>query len=135
MRKRLGRGNSSGTGTTCGRGYKGQKSRSGNSVAVGFEGGQMPIQRRLPKYGFTPIDPGRCEEVRIYSLNSIQQSDTVDFDALVAHKLISSRAKSAKLILSGKILKTLKIQVSDKLKVTAGAKLAVEQAGGSISSG
>ena len=134
MRKRLGRGNSSGTGTTCGRGYKGQKSRSGKGVAIGFEGGQMPIQRRLPKYGFTSLGRSRCEEVRVSSLNSIQQGGQVDFTSLVTHKLVSFRAKSAKIILSGKVSKMLKIQMSDKLKVTAGTKLAVEKAGGSISS-
>jgi large subunit ribosomal protein L15 len=127
-RKRVGRGIGSGTGKTGGRGHKGQKSRSGGFHKVGFEGGQMPFQRRLPKRGFTPLQPNAVAQVRLGDLAQID-AEVIDFAALVAAKLVPSAAKSAKVFLCGKLEK--KVSVSG-LGVTKGARSAIEALGGSV---
>ncbi|MBY0437982.1 MAG: 50S ribosomal protein L15 [Burkholderiales bacterium] len=127
-RKRVGRGIGSGTGKTGGRGHKGQKSRSGGFHKVGFEGGQMPFQRRLPKRGFTPLQPNAVAQVRLGDLAGLDV-EVIDFAALVAAKLVPSAAKRAKVFLCGKLDK--KISVSG-LGVTKGAKSAIEALGGTV---
>ena len=126
--KRVGRGMGSGLGKTGGRGHKGQKSRSGGSVKPGFEGGQMPIQRRLPKFGFTSRKSLVRAEVRLHELNLIK-GDVVDIHALKDAGLISRNIETAKIMLSGEI--TRKITVRG-LGVTKGARAAIEAAGGNI---
>lgn len=127
-RKRVGRGIGSGTGKTGGRGHKGQKSRSGGFHKVGFEGGQMPFQRRLPKRGFTPLQPNAIAQVRLGDL-ALVDAEVIDFAALVAAKLVPSGAKTAKVFLCGTLEK--KVSVSG-LGVTKGAKNAIEALGGSV---
>ncbi len=127
-RKRVGRGIGSGTGKTGGRGHKGQKSRSGGFHKVGFEGGQMPFQRRLPKRGFTPLQPNAVAQVRLGDLAGLDV-EVIDFAALVAAKLVPSAAKRAKVFLCGNLDK--KISVSG-LGVTKGAKSAIEALGGTV---
>lgn len=127
-RKRVGRGIGSGTGKTGGRGHKGQKSRSGGFHKVGFEGGQMPFQRRLPKRGFTPLQPDAIAQVRLGDL-ALVDAEVIDFAALVAAKLVPSGAKTAKVFLCGTLEK--KVSVSG-LGVTKGAKNAIEALGGSV---
>jgi large subunit ribosomal protein L15 len=126
--KRVGRGIGSGWGKTCGRGHKGQKSRSGGFHKVGFEGGQMPLQRRLPKVGFASRKALITAEVRLHELTRIE-ADVIDLDALKAANIITRNMKRAKIILSGEINKAVKIK---GLAVTKGAKAAIEAAGGSI---
>lgn len=126
--KRVGRGIGSGLGKTCGRGHKGQKSRSGGSVKPGFEGGQMPIQRRVPKFGFTSRQAPFVAEVRLHEIAKVS-ADVVDIDALKAADIISGQIKSVRVILSGKIEKAVKVK---GLKVTKGAKAAIESVGGSV---
>ena len=126
--KRVGRGIGSGSGKTCGRGNKGQKSRSGGYHKVGFEGGQMPLQRRLPKVGFRSRKAGETAEVRLGEL-AAAASDVVDLKALQDAGIIPHSVKRAKVILSGKI----EIAVTLKgLGVTPGARKAIEAAGGKI---
>jgi large subunit ribosomal protein L15 len=125
-RRRVGRGIGSGLGKTAGRGHKGQKSRSGGFHKVGFEGGQMPLQRRLPKRGFTSHI--RSEEVRLCDLALIK-GDMADLAALKAAGVITVHATQAKVILAGKLVR--KLDVSG-LRVSKGAKAAIEAAGGSI---
>lgn len=127
-RTRVGRGNSGSKGTTAGRGYKGQKSRSGGFHKVGFEGGQMPIHRRLPKIGFSSRSKSLSDEVRLNELNNIN-ADVIDLDVLKEAGIISSSAKKAKLILSGEVKKAVKLS---GIAVTAGARKAIEAAGGTI---
>ena len=127
-KRRVGRGIGSGTGKTGGRGHKGQKSRSGGFHKVGFEGGQMPFQRRLPKRGFTPLQPNAVAQVRLGDLAGLDV-EVIDFAALVAAKLVPSAAKRAKVFLCGNLDK--KISVSG-LGVTKGAKSAIEALGGSV---
>lgn len=127
-RKRVGRGIGSGFGKTAGRGHKGQKSRSGGFHKVGFEGGQMPLQRRLPKRGFTPLHPNAVAQVRLADLARVE-ADVIDFAALVAARLVPSSAKRAKVFLCGKLEK--KVTVSG-LGVTKGAKSAIEALGGTV---
>lgn len=126
--KRVGRGIGSGLGKTCGRGHKGQKSRSGGSVKPGFEGGQMPIQRRLPKFGFTSRQARYVAEVRLNEL-AAAGVDTVDLDALKQADIIREEIKSARVILSGEITKAVTVK---GLKVTKGAQAAIEAAGGKV---
>jgi large subunit ribosomal protein L15 len=126
--KRVGRGIGSGLGKTCGRGHKGQKARAGGFHKTGFEGGQMPLQRRLPKVGFRSRIGLKTAEVRLHELNKID-GDEVDLVALKKAGLISSIVIRAKIIASGKLEKTLKVR---GLKVTKGAREAIEAAGGSI---
>ena len=126
--KRVGRGIGSGSGKTCGRGNKGQKSRTGGYHKVGFEGGQMPLQRRLPKVGFRSRKAGETAEVRLGEL-AAAASDMVDLKALQDADIIPHSVKRAKVILSGKI----EIAVTVKgLGVTPGARKAIEAAGGKI---
>ena len=126
--KRAGRGIGSGIGKTGGRGHKGQKSRSGGSVRPGFEGGQMPLQKRLPKFGFTSRKSLVRAEVRLHELNLVK-GDVVDIHALKDAGLITRNVIAVKIMLSGEI--TRKITVRG-LGVTKGARVAIEAAGGNI---
>ena len=126
--KRVGRGIGSGLGKTAGRGHKGQKSRSGGSVRPGFEGGQMPLQKRLPKYGFTSRISRVTSEIRLSELNQID-GDIVDIQSLRAAGLINSHITRAKVFLSGELSKAVTLK---GLRVTKGAKVAIEAAGGSV---
>ncbi len=126
--KRRGRGISAGQGKTSGRGQKGQHSRSGGYHKVGFEGGQMPLQRRLPKVGFSSRVARMTAELRLHEL-MIPTDDLIDIESLKKAGLVSVRAKKVKVILSGKITKAVKIRV---LAVTKGARAAIEAAGGKI---
>ena len=127
-RKRVGRGIGSGFGKTCGRGHKGQKSRSGGFHKVGFEGGQMPLQRRLPKVGFNSRKARITAELTLSEVASIE-SDVVDMQALYEADILPRSMKRAKVILSGEIAvaKTLK-----GIRATKGARAAIEKAGGSV---
>ena len=126
--KRRGRGIGSGLGKTGGRGHKGQKSRSGGYHKVGFEGGQMPLQRRLPKVGFVSPKRGQTAEVRLHELAKVD-ADVVDMDALKKAHIIPQEAQKVKVILSGEITASVKTK---GLQYTKGARAAVEAAGGSI---
>ncbi|WII96176.1 50S ribosomal protein L15 [Moraxella haemolytica] len=126
--QRRGRGIGSGLGKTGGRGIKGQTSRSGSSIPAGFEGGQMPIYRRLPKFGFTSQLALTTAEVRLSELNKIE-GDVVSVDTLKAANIIRGDMKRARVILSGEISRALTFK---GVKVTKGAKQAIEAAGGSI---
>ncbi|HIF55208.1 MAG: 50S ribosomal protein L15 [Methylococcales bacterium] len=127
-RKRVGRGIGSTLGKTCGRGHKGQKSRSGGSTKVGFEGGQMPLQRRLPKLGFTSRVKKYSAEVTLYEVGSLD-SELVDLSSLVASNLVPAFTKKVKIIKSGEISKAITVK---GLNVTAGAKTSIEAAGGKV---
>jgi large subunit ribosomal protein L15 len=127
-RRRVGRGIGSGLGKTCGRGHKGQKSRSGGFHKVGFEGGQMPLQRRLPKRGFVSLTRGDTAEVRLSDLARLPVAE-VDLLALKAAGIVPSLAKAAKVIKAGKLEKAVKLT---GIGVTKGAKAAIEAAGGSV---
>jgi len=124
---RVGRGIGSGWGKTCGRGHKGQKSRSGGWHKVGFEGGQMPIQRRLPKFGFTSRMGRRYAEVRLHELLMVDGDVTVE--SLTAAGIVPLQTQTVKVILSGSIDKAVNIS---GCRVTKGARAAIEAAGGSI---
>jgi large subunit ribosomal protein L15 len=126
--KRLGRGVGSGLGKTSGKGHKGQHARAGGYHKVGFEGGQMPIQRRLPKRGFNSAMARDSAEVRLSDLNKIKASD-VDLAALKAANVIPAEAKRAKVFLSGKIERAVTLK---GIKVTKGAAAAIAQAGGKV---
>jgi large subunit ribosomal protein L15 len=126
--KRVGRGIGSGLGKTCGRGHKGQKSRAGGFHKVGFEGGQMPLQRRLPKVGFSSMTKKYSAEVRLNELDLID-ADVIDLGALIAANLIPAFSKNAKVIQSGVVTKAVTVK---GIKVTVGAKAAIEAAGGKI---
>lgn len=126
--KRVGRGIGSGLGKTCGRGHKGQKSRSGGYHKVGFEGGQMPIQRRLPKVGFNSRKSLVSTEVRLAELNKVD-GDTVDLLTLKAANLVNSSIESVKIFLSGELNKAVTVK---GLRVTKGARAAIEAAGGKV---
>ena len=126
--KRVGRGIGSGLGKTCGRGHKGQKSRSGGFTKVGFEGGQMPLQRRLPKVGFASRSAKLSAEVRLYELTKVD-ADVIDLDALIKADVVPAFTQKAKVIASGEISKAVQLK---GIKVTSGARKAIEAAGGSI---
>ena len=126
--KRVGRGIGSGFGKTCGRGNKGQKSRSGGYHKVGFEGGQMPLQRRLPKVGFHSRKGLHTAEVRLHELAAVD-AEVIDLAALQAANILPQTMKRAKVILSGKLEKAVTIR---GLRVTKGARAAIEAAGGKI---
>ncbi|KHD11718.1 50S ribosomal protein L15 [Candidatus Thiomargarita nelsonii] len=126
--KRVGRGIGSGFGKTCGRGHKGQRSRSGGFHKVGFEGGQMPLQRRLPKVGFVSPKAGKIAQVCLHELERVEQ-DIVDLLSLKAANIVPQKTKRVKIIASGQLTKGLKIQ---RLAVTKGARAAIEAAGGTI---
>ena len=127
-RRRVGRGIGSGLGKTAGRGHKGQKSRSGGYHKVGFEGGQMPLQRRLPKRGFVSRSRDDVAEVRLSDLARLPVTD-IDLLALKAAGLVPSIARAAKVIRTGKLEKAVKLS---GIGVTKGAKSVIEAAGGSV---
>ncbi len=126
--KRVGRGMGSGTGKTCGRGHKGQKSRSGGRVRPGFEGGQQPLQMRLPKFGFNSAKARITAEVTLSEVASVE-AEIVDVQALIEADLLKGTMKRAKVILSGKIEKAVNLK---GIRATKGARAAIEAAGGSI---
>jgi large subunit ribosomal protein L15 len=126
--RRVGRGIGSGLGKTGGRGHKGQNSRSGGGVRRGFEGGQMPLHRRLPKFGFTSRKAMITSEVRLPEL-ALVEGDVIDLNALKAVNLIGIQVKSVKVILSGKVVRAVTLR---GLRVTKGARVAIEAAGGKI---
>lgn len=126
--KRVGRGTSSGIGKTCGRGVKGQKSRSGVSISASFEGGQMPLQRRIPKFGFTSRVGKTVSEIRLHEL-ALVDAEVIDLEALRKAGLIRADIKRARVIASGKIEKAVTIK---GLYATKGAKAAIEGAGGKV---
>ncbi len=126
--KRVGRGHSAGQGKTCGRGQKGQHARSGGYTKVGFEGGQMPLQRRLPKVGFRSQMAKNTAELRLFELGLVD-ADVVDIDVLKKAHLVPARVSKVKVILSGELKKAVKLK---GLAVTRGARAAIEAAGGSI---
>jgi len=128
-RHRVGRGVGSGWGKTAGRGHKGQRARSGGYHKVGFEGGQMPLHRRLPKRGFKSLTHEDVAEVRLSALEALQATD-VDLAALQAAGIVSKKALGAKIILSGKL--TRKITVKGDVKASKGARSAIESAGGKV---
>lgn len=127
-RNRVGRGEGSGNGKTCGRGQKGQKSRSGGFHKVGFEGGQMPLQRRLPKRGFRSRIADQSAELRLDTLDK-SGLESVDLLALREKKLIGAGVTTVKVIASGEISRALTLK---GVKATAGAAKAIEAAGGSV---
>ena len=127
-KRRVGRGIGSGLGKTAGRGHKGQKSRAGGFHKVGFEGGQMPLQRRLPKRGFVSLTRDDVAEVRLSTLDKLAV-DTIDFAVLQQAGAVPRLATSAKVILAGEITRAVKLQ---GIKATKGAKAAIEAAGGSV---
>jgi large subunit ribosomal protein L15 len=126
--KRVGRGIGSGLGKTCGRGHKGQKARAGGFHKVGFEGGQMPLQRRLPKVGFRSRSGLTRAEVRLGELARVQ-GDIVDLSALIEARVVNRSTKTAKIIASGEVNRALTIR---GVGVTKGARAAIEAAGGSV---
>jgi len=126
--KRVGRGIGSGLGKTCGRGHKGQKSRAGGFHKVGFEGGQMPLQRRLPKRGFVSLTRARNVEVRLSELAGLPV-DEIDLLVLKQAGVIAANALSAKVVLSGEISRKVTLR---GVGATAGARAAIEAAGGSV---
>ena len=127
-KRRVGRGIGSGIGKTAGRGHKGQKSRTGGFHKVGFEGGQMPLQRRLPKRGFISPTRGNTVEIRLSDLNRLPV-DMIDLLVLKQSGVVPGGALHAKVILSGKIERAVTLQ---GISVTKGAKAAIETAGGSF---
>ncbi|WP_022954442.1 50S ribosomal protein L15 [Leucothrix mucor] len=127
-RKRVGRGIGSGLGKTAGRGHKGQKSRSGGFHKSGFEGGQMPLQRRLPKLGFTSRKSRVTAEIRLSEL-ALLDSEVIDLDALKAANIISKNIRFAKVILSGELSKSVTLK---GIGATKGAQSAIEAAGGKV---
>ncbi|QKK03233.1 MAG: 50S ribosomal protein L15 [Pseudomonadota bacterium] len=127
-RKRVGRGIGSGLGKTCGRGHKGQKSRSGGFHKVGFEGGQMPLQRRVPKIGFRSAVNRFTREVRLYQLTALD-SDVVDLESLKAAGIVDNAARRVRLVCKGEIGRAVTVR---GLHVTAGAVRAIEAAGGKV---
>ena len=127
-RRRVGRGIGSGLGKTAGRGHKGQKSRTGGFHKVGFEGGQMPLQRRLPKRGFKSMTKADTAHVRTSELNNLPV-DTIDLLVLKQANVISGNSLAAKVFLSGEVTKKLKLS---GLLLTKGARAAIEAAGGNV---
>ena len=126
--KRVGRGIGCGNGKTCGRGHKGQKSRSGGQTKIGFEGGQMPLQRRLPKFGFTSRKARYSAEVRLNELTLVDAA-VIDLEVLIKANLVPSITQKAKVILSGELDKAVTLK---GINVTKGAKAAIEAAGGKV---
>lgn len=127
-RKRVGRGLGSGMGKTAGRGHKGQRARSGGYHKVGFEGGQMPLARRLPKRGFTSLTRDDVVEIRLSALNRLQ-GDEIDLLALKQAGVVPNKTRGVKIILAGSIERKVKVR---GVGVTKGARAAIEAAGGSI---
>jgi len=128
-RKRVGRGIGSGFGKTCGRGHKGQKSRSGGSSKVGFEGGQMPLQRRLPKVGFSSRVSIITSQVTLSEIDKLEETE-ITVDVLKTHNLITKNIKRVKVMLSGEITRSVTLT---GIKATKGALAAIEAAKGSVS--
>ncbi len=127
-RKRVGRGIGSGTGKTAGRGVKGQKSRSGGKIQIGFEGGQMPLQKRLPKRGFRSAMAKNMAEIRLHELNLVE-GDVADLASLRAAGLLNANHLRAKVILSGELSKAVTLR---GVGATKGARAAIEAAGGKV---
>ncbi len=127
-RKRVGRGIGSTLGKTCGRGHKGLKSRSGGRVKAGFEGGQMPLQRRLPKIGFRSRKAPLTAEIRLDDLSKLE-GDQVDLSALKSARLVGQKVKYVKIILAGQITRPVNVR---GLGVSKGARDAIQSAGGTI---
>ncbi len=128
LRKRVGRGIGSGFGKTCGRGHKGQKSRSGGFTKVGFEGGQMPLQRRLPKVGFSSRVSITTSQVTLSEINNLEEKE-ITVDVLKQHNLVTKNIKRVKVMLSGEITRAVTLT---GIKATKGAKAAIEAAKGSV---
>ena len=129
LRKRVGRGMGSGMGKTSGRGHKGQKSRSGGFTKIGFEGGQMPLQRRLPKGGFTSRVSSITSQVTLSQLDKLSEKD-INIDVLKKHNLVTKNISRVKVMLSGEINRPINLV---GIKPTKGAKAAIEAAKGTIS--
>jgi len=127
-RKRAGRGIGSGLGKTAGRGHKGQKARSGGYHKVGFEGGQMPLQRRLPKRGFASRTARYNAEIRLYQIQ-VMKADVIDLETLKAENMVGHDAKKVKVINTGTLDRAVTIK---GLGVTKGAQAAIEAAGGKV---
>lgn len=127
-RRRVGRGIGSGFGKTCGRGHKGQKSRTGGFHKVGFEGGQMPLQRRLPKRGFTAMNQHLSAEIRLSDLERLPV-DEIDVQVLKQAGIVGQAVRYAKVIKSGELSRKI---VLKGIAATAGARAAIEAAGGSL---
>ena len=127
-KRRVGRGIGSGLGKTAGRGHKGQKSRSGGFHKTGFEGGQMPLQRRLPKRGFTSLTRNDTAEVRLAALAGVEAAP-IDLAALKAAGIVPANALAAKVILAGELKRGVTLK---GVRVTKGARAAIEAAGGSV---
>lgn len=127
-RRRVGRGQGSGLGKTCGRGHKGQTSRTGGFRKVGFEGGQMPLHRRLPKFGFVSRKSLVRDEIRLDELAKVAGAE-VTLESLKAANLIASTVKFVKIILSGKVEKAVTVK---GVGVTKGARAAIEAVGGKV---
>ena len=128
-RKRVCRGIGSGVGKTCGRGHKGQSSRSGGFIKIGFEGGQMPLQRRLPKVGFTSRISRVTSQVTLSQIDKLAETD-IDIDVLKKNNLVTKNILRVKVMLSGEITRAVNLK---GIKVTQGAKAAIEAAKGTIS--
>lgn len=126
--KRVGRGIGSGLGKTAGRGHKGQKARSGGKVAPGFEGGQMPLQKRLPKYGFTSRISRTTAQVRLGELNKVD-GDVIDLEALKNADVVRDDVLRVRVFLSGELTRAVTVK---GIPVSKGAREAIEQAGGKI---
>ena len=129
LRKRVGRGMGSGMGKTAGRGHKGQKSRSGGFTKIGFEGGQMPLQRRLPKVGFTSRVSSITSQVTLSQLDKLSEKD-ITIDVLKKHNLVTKNILRVKVMLSGEINRPINLL---GIKPTKGARAAIEAAKGTIS--
>jgi len=126
--KRVARGPGSGTGKTAGRGHKGSRSRSGGGTKAGFEGGQMPLQRRLPKFGFASRIAKYTAEVRLDALGRVE-ADVIDLETLKTAKLVAASTQRVKVILAGELTKTLKLK---GIAVTKGARAVIESLSGTI---
>jgi large subunit ribosomal protein L15 len=126
--KRLGRGIGSGKGKTCGKGHKGQKARAGGYHKVGFEGGQMPLQRRIPKSGFRSMQSLCREEIYLSHLNSLE-ADVIDFATIKEAGIVRADTKEVKIVCSGEITRAVTVR---GLSVTAGARKAIEAAKGKV---
>ncbi|OAM25713.1 50S ribosomal protein L15 [Eikenella sp. NML080894] len=129
VKRRVGRGIGSGLGKTCGRGHKGQKSRAGGFHKVGFEGGQMPLQRRLPKRGFKPISSLKAAVITLSDLNKVNGKE-VDILTLKQNGLLNSEVSAVKVVATGSIAKVLTVR--GDVKVTKGAQAAIEAVGGVV---
>jgi large subunit ribosomal protein L15 len=128
-RKRIGRGQGSGHGKTSTKGHKGQKARSGGSIKAGFEGGQMPMQRRLPKRGFTPLSKIEFSLVKLYQLEIFTSGSTVTINDMIQAGLLSQKDKTVKILADGELSKSLTIQAH---KFSTAAKEKISAAGGSV---